>query len=101
MATRSPPYASESRVRGLDVGAGLENHLARNWEVSGCVAIWQREERGPGEPGRAREAGRDAHPCYSRQAQDLALPWDITKGQHPRQNSHPSHCPPAKYVCLG
>lgn len=52
-ATRSPPCAPESRVRGLDVRAELGNHLARNWEVSECVAVWQREEQqlwghGPG-----------------------------------------------------
>lgn len=44
-ATRSPPSAPESRVRGLDVRAELGNDLARNWEVSERVAVWQREEQ--------------------------------------------------------
>ena len=65
MATRSLPCVPESRVRGLDVGAELKGHLVRNWEVSGRMAAWQREEH---RPWRARHGPRGREGWAS-------LPW--------------------------
>ena len=71
MATRPPPCVSESQVRGLDVGAELENYLVRNWEVSGCVAIWQQQEH---RPWRARHGPSGKGGCTSLPQRARAAP---------------------------